>query len=368
MGTNIIIPHKATHPGALLKDELQARELSQKEFANDIEMQPTMLNEIIKGKRAITAEIALILEKALDLPAEFWLNFQTQFELDQARIKDKLINKTQQIEIWKLIKQYVPVSIFMNQGMLTSSLSNNIAKVWDIYEVQTIDELVGTVSIHKNSNFYKKSEKLKNDQINIFAWSKLAEWHTKSITVNQFHPEKKDAIKSELNTVFYRNQNVVEGTTHILNKYGIKFGVIERFKQSPIDGYSFWSNENPAIMVTLRKKILDNLAFTIMHELGHIFIHLLPNHEESFLDIEYPNSELNEKEQEAHSFARNCFIDNATWREFFEKNPIYNYSTTETQIKKLALRLQIHPSIVFGRYCFETGQFAIKTGIDRTIK
>jgi HTH-type transcriptional regulator/antitoxin HigA len=80
MTTKEIIPFKATHPGLVLKDELIACEISQKEFAHRIKMQPSMLNEIIKGKRAITAEIALILEKSLDIPADFWMNFQTQYE------------------------------------------------------------------------------------------------------------------------------------------------------------------------------------------------------------------------------------------------------------------------------------------------
>jgi hypothetical protein len=39
----------------------------------------------------------------------------------------------------------------------------------------------------------------------------------------------------------------------ILNKYGIKFLIIDKFKQVPIDGYAFWSDNNPAIVITLRK-------------------------------------------------------------------------------------------------------------------
>lgn len=104
MTTKEIIPFKATHPGLVLKDELIAREISQKEFSHSIKMQPTMLNEIIKGKRAVTAEIALILEKALDIPADFWMNFQTHYELDKARINITLIQKIKQIETRKPIK------------------------------------------------------------------------------------------------------------------------------------------------------------------------------------------------------------------------------------------------------------------------
>ncbi len=361
------IPFEATHPGFVLKEELQARGIKQKEFALDIDMQPTMLNELIKEKRAVTAEIALSFEKALGIPADFWMRFQSGYELDCARIKERNIRKTQQIEIWGLIKQYVPVNIFTKLGLLTNSLADNISKIWEVYEVNSIDLLVERVSVHKNKEYYKKSGKLKNDQINIFAWSRLAQWRAKSEVVGDFDIKNKDAIILELKALFYSNTNVVSKTKAIFNKYGIKFLVIEKFKQSPIDGYSFWSNNNPAIVVTMRKKQLDNFAFTVMHELGHVFEHLQPNETEEFLDIEYPNSDIGEKEQEANRLARQCFIDDVVWQRFFSDNPKFNYRTTEKQMIQLASGLKIHPSVVFGRYCFETNQFAVKAGIDRTI-
>ena len=89
------IPHIATHPGEVLKDELRSRNIKQKEFAADIGMQATMLNEIINGKRAITPQIAIIIEKALQIKADFWLNMQSQYELDTERIKERTIKKLQ---------------------------------------------------------------------------------------------------------------------------------------------------------------------------------------------------------------------------------------------------------------------------------
>lgn len=367
METREYTPFKATHPGSIIKDELDSRGISQKEFAQDIGMQTTMLNEIIKGKRAITAEIALILEKGLGIKADSWMRHQTGYELDCVRIQERSIQKTKQIEIWSIIKQFVPVLIFTKLGLLTNSLADNIARIWEIYDVNSIDLLVERVSVNKNREYYKKSDKLKNDQINIMGWSQLARWQAGSQKVNAFKPEAKDAIIAELNALFCGNRNVASSTLEILNRYGIKFFVLERFKQSPIDGYSFWSGQNPTIIVTMRKKLLDNFAFTVMHELGHVFIHLLADQTEDFLDIEYPNSSISEKEQEAHRFAQQCFLQDAIWKEFYNRNPKYNYSSTEHEIVHLANKEKIHPSIIFGRYCFETGNFAIKTSIDRTI-
>jgi HTH-type transcriptional regulator/antitoxin HigA len=105
----------------------------------------------------------------------------------------------------------------------------------------------------------------------------------------------------------------------------------------------------------------------VTHELGHIFEHLLPNHDEDFLDIEYPEAEKSEKEQEADRFAQQFFIEDAVWHTFLSLNLRFNYQTTERNIKSFAESLGLNPSIVLGRYCYETGQFNIKTNIDRTI-
>ena len=361
------IPFKATHPGSILEDELDYRGITQKEFAQDIGMPATMLNEIIKGKRAVTAEIALILEKGLGIKADSWMRHQAGFELDSVRIQERNIRKTQQIETWSIIKQFVPVPIFTKLGLLNNSLADNIARIWDIYEVNSIDMLVERVSVNKNREYYKKSEKLKNDQVNIMGWNQLVRWQAKSQNTNAFNPEAENVIIEELKALFLNNINVVAGTKNILNKYGIKFLILERFRQSPIDGCSFWSGENPAIAITMRKKLLDNFAFTVMHELGHIFIHLLNDRNEDFLNIEYPDILVNKKEKEAHKFAQHCFIQESIWKEFYSQNPKFNYLSTGKEMVQLANKLKIHPSIIFSRYCFETGNFAVKTSIDRTI-
>jgi len=60
-----ITPYKATHPGEVLLDELKARDLSQKEFSAEIGVQPTLLNEIIRRKRPVTADIAILFHQSL---------------------------------------------------------------------------------------------------------------------------------------------------------------------------------------------------------------------------------------------------------------------------------------------------------------
>lgn len=73
------------HPGEILLEEfLVPKEISQREFAEQVEWPPRKLNEIIKGKRGITADTAIDLSEALGTTPEFWMNLQQTWELDQA--------------------------------------------------------------------------------------------------------------------------------------------------------------------------------------------------------------------------------------------------------------------------------------------
>ncbi|MBP5498697.1 MAG: HigA family addiction module antidote protein [Muribaculaceae bacterium] len=74
-----------THPGEVVKDELEARNITQKDLARAIGISCSVLNEILNARRPITAKTALLFEAALDIPAVALMNIQTKFNLHQAR-------------------------------------------------------------------------------------------------------------------------------------------------------------------------------------------------------------------------------------------------------------------------------------------
>jgi antitoxin HigA-1 len=71
------------HPGeVLLKEFLEPMQLSQYRLAKDISVPPRRINEIVHGKRAVTADTALRLSRYFETTARFWLNLQAQYDLD----------------------------------------------------------------------------------------------------------------------------------------------------------------------------------------------------------------------------------------------------------------------------------------------
>ena len=80
-------PKYAVHPGVLLKEELDALHLTQKAAAEKAGVSKTVINEVIKGKRGISAELAVKLESVVESPARFWLNAQSIYDEIMARVK-----------------------------------------------------------------------------------------------------------------------------------------------------------------------------------------------------------------------------------------------------------------------------------------
>lgn len=86
---SVLIPVEATHPSELVKDEMEARGETPTELAEKMEVSKNYINELLNGKKDITPTIAIKLESVWGIPAELWLRFQTQYEVDTARIKER---------------------------------------------------------------------------------------------------------------------------------------------------------------------------------------------------------------------------------------------------------------------------------------
>ena len=83
MIANNLTPSMPIHPGETLREELEERGLTQTRLAEEIGVQVSLLNELINGKRSFTIEYAMLLEAALGISADFWINLQTRY--DKAR-------------------------------------------------------------------------------------------------------------------------------------------------------------------------------------------------------------------------------------------------------------------------------------------
>ena len=96
------------HPGEiLLEDFLKPLSLSQYRLAKDISVPPRRINEIVHGKRAVSADTALRLSRYFGTTAELWMNLQASYDLE---VEYEKLEKRLKIEVKILNKKLTKVS------------------------------------------------------------------------------------------------------------------------------------------------------------------------------------------------------------------------------------------------------------------
>ena len=94
---NDITSSMLIHPGEMIKDEIIARGITQKELAKQMGVSYTVFNEILNGKRPVTTEYALLLEAALGTNASIWIGLQADYNMQKAKQDKSFMKRLEKI-------------------------------------------------------------------------------------------------------------------------------------------------------------------------------------------------------------------------------------------------------------------------------
>lgn len=97
MIANNLQPFYPTHPGEVLKDEIEYQGISQKKLATEMDVSYTLLNEVLNAKRPVNTELALLIEAALGLDAEPLLKMQARYNMIIAKRNGKFVEKLNKV-------------------------------------------------------------------------------------------------------------------------------------------------------------------------------------------------------------------------------------------------------------------------------
>ncbi len=139
-----------------------------------------------------------------------------------------------------------------------------------------------------------------------------------------------------------------------IQEIGISVVVESGLPGMSVDGASFnYLGVGPVLALTLRHDRLDNFWFTLLHELGHVALHLSNPGEDVYIDsLDESVNDDQEAEAEADAFAKDGLIPRDTWL----RSDVRRLGT-EGSVKALAHQLGIDPSIVAGRFRYERREF-----------
>ncbi len=355
-------PINLIHPGIIIKMELKARGIKQKEFAGRIGLLPSHFCEILKGNRVITDQTAVAIGNALGIPPSHIVKLQAEYNIK--RHTDGM-DSSATYEAQMLIAEYDRIYDMKAIARYMGLQYNRSDEVLDCcrtslhFQEPRQQERVAY-------GFYHRSGKTGLDLRMIATWSVLAQYEAsrQPAPIGEYDKSKLDALAMELATIFNENCNTVNRVSRKLSEYGIRFCEVQKLERASIDGYSFFLNgQQPAIVITRRFNRIDNLAFAVLHEVGHLKLHLDNGGER--MNIADADELCREEEREANNFAADVLIPGAVWA----TAPVTRMIPQDIQRKYTIWAKEKHLNkwIVLGRVAHDTGMYMFKSDKSREI-
>lgn len=94
---NVKFGYTPTHPGEVLKDEIEYRKISQRKLAEQMGMSYKALNDLLNGRRSLTVSTAMMFEAALNVPADSLMRLQLKYNMQQTASDKSFMDRLAQI-------------------------------------------------------------------------------------------------------------------------------------------------------------------------------------------------------------------------------------------------------------------------------
>ena len=325
-------------PGEFLRDELDARGWSQTELADIMGRPVRMINELIAGKKAITAETAIQLGDSLGTSPALWMNLESQYQLSKVQASDGLVARRA-----KLYERF-PVREMIKRGWIkaTKDMDELEQQFFSFFKIDHANAEVSFCHAARKS--------IADEQPNMLqlAWLYRARSVASELVVNRYSEEQLRRALPRLSALLSAAEET-RYVARILAECGVRFVIVEPIPGSKIDGACFWlSKEQPLIAMTLRLDRIDNFWFVLRHELEHVFCrHGLVRGYILDQDIESENvSQVSEEEIVANAAGAEFCVPCAELSGFVARvAPFF----AEERVVQFAQRINVHPGLVVGQ-------------------
>lgn len=327
-------PERVSPPGKTIRDILEETGMSQADLARRMGRPPNKINQIVQGKKAITAETALELESVLGLPASFWMNREQNYQLalsQQTQLK-------QQEAACEIAREF-PCAEMAKHGWIEKKTSwlEKYQELLKFFASAKLDALKSAVDLAPS--FRKAGGKVACQKA-LAAWLRKGVLDSQQIETREFF---KDQVHENIASLRELTLRGAEGLTNELPQVAASLGIavvfVPHLKETFVGGAAYWHGETPVIQLSYRWKRHDILWWNFFHELGHILLH---SRQETHLDDF--SADQDDHEREANAFAAETLIPEERWVPFRESGRF-----SAASVQKFAKAAAISESNVVGR-------------------
>lgn len=337
------------HPGVYLREEMEARNWSQRDLAFILGTPEQAVNMILSGKRGISADMALALADAFDVSADFFANLQKAYDLSRAKTPDP------SVALRGTMQSKYPVREMINRGWLTQSDTSLLeTQLVRFFEVGFADEIPYLAHAAKKSR-YDESE-ISAPQL---AWLYRVRQLAKSVAAIEYTEKKlRDALR-DLEELLLAPQDA-RHVPRILAECGVRLIFVEKLPKAQIDGVCFWlDSRSPVIGMSLQRDTIDNFWFVLRHEIEHVLNG--DGQTKEIIDVSLTgekasanNPDIPSEERVANAAAANFCAPAGKLDSFMIRKKPFYYEKDVVAFAQMHYR---HPGLVVGQMHFRMGRY-----------
>lgn len=319
----------ATPPGATIKEQLNDRGMSQKEFAARMDMSEKHISKLIHGDVQLTSEVAVRLEMVLGVPAKFWNNLEAIY-----REKIIKVEAENTMDNDKVLAKAFPYSEMAKFGWVpeTRNLKEKVINLRKFFEVVALTLLEDHQITRIACRRLAVTEK---SDLALLAWAQEAKLEARSIKTAPINLKGLISAIPEIRKMTVQNpEQFCPEVEKMLAAYGIALVFLPHLKGSFLQGASFMDGNRIVVGLTARGKDADRFWFSFFHELAHIIL----GH------IGQADGTSEQDEEDADLWSKNTLIPTEFFEPFKDEN---NFSAAN--VCDFAKKLEIAPGIVVGR-------------------
>jgi HTH-type transcriptional regulator/antitoxin HigA len=260
--------------GEFLAEELDERGWTQTEFAEILGRPAQFVSEIISGKKEITRESAAQIGAALGTSPELWLNLQNAYHLWRQASDQRSQGQLEDVRLRARLKELAPISVLLGRGIIRGRTPRE--------QKVEIEALYGITDIYDEPELLVAARRAQPDEVvssTQLAWVACVRAKATPLIVASYSQKGLVDLAKRL-TSEVPTPDDMKRLPDLFAEVGVRLVYVEAFPSSKMDGCSFLhADGKPVIGISGRGKRLDKVLFTILHEVAHIVLGHLKDHE-----------------------------------------------------------------------------------------
>lgn len=339
-------PDWSLHPGVLLRRVLDEQQLRQSELAERAGLSAKHVNQIVNRSVGITGDVAVVLERALGVPAQFWTRAEADYQLHESTKRARLD-----------LAKYGPwanafdAATLRREGIVSpgDATEARVEKILRLFRVASPEAFEQTWMRPRVS--FRRSQVFRVAEQNTALWLRLVERTAERVDLEPMSVRRLRKVARNLASM--TNLSVPDGfvaARAALADAGVALTFVREIPGTRVCAATWWLDaERPVIGLTERQRKPDIFWFNLAHEVGHLLLH---PRRMTFLDLDRDKGEHSPAEDEANAFAADTLIPPAV-RERLA------HAGSRQDLVVLAAAIGVGVAVVAGQYAKMTDRWDV---------